>query len=66
MFDSVDELGHLELQWQREVEAWKPPAGDIPRPLTQGQLYFLVFFAGHRRYGDLICQLEWQGAVHPY
>lgn len=65
VFDSVDELGHLELQWQREAETWKPPEVDIPRPLAQGQLYFLVFFAGHRRYGDLICQLEWQGAVQP-
>lgn len=65
VYDSVDELGHLELQWQQEAESWLPPTTDVPRPLADGRLYFLVFFAGHRRYGDLICQLEWRGEVQP-
>ena len=65
VYDSVDELGHLELQWQQEAASWLPPTTDVPRPLADGKLYFLVFFAGHRRYGDLICQLEWRGKVQP-
>ena len=65
VFDSVEELGRLELRWQQEAEFWHPPDQEIPRPLVQDKLYFLVFFAGHRRYGDLICQLEWRGEVQP-
>ena len=65
VFDSVEELGRLELRWQQEAELWHPPAHDVPRPLVRDKLYFLVFFAGHRRYGDLICQLEWRGEVQP-
>lgn len=65
VYDAVEEMGRLELQWQQEADAWHPPVEDVPRPLVQGLLYFLVFFAGHRRYGDLICQLEWRGAVQP-
>ena len=37
-----------------------PPQQDIPKPLSTGHLYFLVFFAGHRRCGDIISWLEWQ------
>ena len=65
VFDSVEELGRIELQWQQEAEFWQPPDSEVPRPLVQDKLYFLVFFAGHRRSGDLVCHLEWKGEILP-
>ena len=59
MMDPIDELRRLEQQWCQEADQWKAPGQTIPRPLSECHLYFLVFFSGHRRFGDLISWIEW-------
>ena len=59
MMDPIDELKRLEQQWCQEAVQWKAPGPTIPRPLSECHLYFLVFFSGHRRFGDLISWIEW-------
>ncbi len=57
--DAIEELGTLEQQWQQEADDWQPSVETIPPTLSQSSLFFLVFFSGHRRYGDLVSWIEW-------
>jgi len=59
MVDPIEDLKLLEQQWCKEAVQWKAPAPSVPRALSECHLYFLVFFSGHRRYGDLISWIEW-------
>ena len=59
MIDPIEELKALEQQWCNEASQWKAPVPTIPRALSECPLYFLVFFSGHRRYGDLVSWIEW-------
>ena len=55
----IDELAQCEKKWCDEASSWRPPAVTPPKPLSESHLYFLVFFSGHRRYGDLVSWIEW-------
>lgn len=57
--DPIEDLKLMEQQWCKEAVQWKAPAPSVPRALSECHLYFLVFFSGHRRYGDLISWIEW-------
>ena len=59
VLDAIEELRLCEQRWCKEATLWRPPAVTPPRPLSESHLYFLVFFSGHRRYGDLVSWLEW-------
>ena len=61
--DSIEQLAKLEEQWCAQATQWVPPQNAVVRPLAEGRLFFLVFFSGHRRDGDLIQYLEWTDAL---
>lgn len=61
--DSIEQLAKLEEQWCAQAAQWVPPQSTVVRPLAEGRLFFLVFFSGHRRDGDLIQYLEWTDAL---
>ena len=55
----------LEQGMLGRVQQWQPCFDWIPRPLSCGQRYFLIFFSGHRRFADIASWMEWQGSVCP-
>ena len=57
--DAIDELSACEARWFQEAAEWIAPQDTVPRSLSESRLFFLVFFSGHRRYGDLISWIEW-------
>ena len=57
--DAIEELSACEARWFREAEEWSPPQAQVPKALSESRLFFLVFFSGHRRYGDLVSWIEW-------
>ena len=57
--DAIEELSACEARWFQEAEEWSPPQAQVPKALSESRLFFLVFFSGHRRYGDLVSWIEW-------
>ena len=57
--DAIEELSACEAKWFQEAAEWIAPTATVPRPLSESRLFSLVFFSGHRRYGDLISWIEW-------
>lgn len=55
----------LEHKFKQEAALWEPNCDWVPRPLAEGCLYFLVFFSGHRRLGDISSRMHWDGRVVP-
>ena len=57
----------VENRLKQEITLWTADYNWVPRPMSNGQLYFLVFFSGHRRWGDIQAgftgreaSLQWQ------
>ena len=48
-----------------QVCTWTPGYDWIPRPQARNAKYFLVLFAGHRRYGDIPSWFEWSSDICP-
>jgi len=59
------DVSALERKIKKEVEQWHPNFDWIPRPLVQDQKYFLIFFSGHRRVGDIASWLHWDSRITP-
>ena len=55
----------LEAFLLHQNMGWLPQFDWIPRPLSCGTKYFLVFFSGHRRFADIASWVTWQGDVQP-
>ena len=49
----IADTNNLEATIKATVVKWKVGALWIPRPLSEGRKFFLIFFAGHRRAGDM-------------
>ena len=54
----LEDVQILEQTLARQVHEWSPDFDWVPRPMSQGQLYVLVFFSGHRREGDLAMHIH--------
>ena len=59
------DISRLEDTIKEEAVRWEPNFDWIPRPLSENQLFFLVFFSGHRRFGDISSWMHWDGRVVP-
>ena len=59
------DIPHQEQQLKRRLVAWVPNHDWVPRPLAEGVKYFLNFFSGHRRFGDVGSWFNWDGRVVP-
>lgn len=55
----------METQVKEGIKHWTPNYDWIPRPLVEDQLFFLIFFSGHRRWGDIASWLHGDGRVVP-
>ena len=55
----------FEVDMCKRAASWIEMDDWIPRPLAQGQRYVLIFFSGHRRFGDICSWLEWEGNIQP-
>ena len=63
--NAIHDISALEKQLKEDAVKWQPNYDWIPRPLVQDQKYFLIFFSGHRRWGDIASWLHWSGKVVP-
>ena len=63
--NACSDISALEQKIRNEVPMWRPNFDWIPRPLVQDQKYFLIFFSGHRRYGDIASWLHWDARLTP-
>eukprot|EP00435_Cladocopium_sp_Y103_P075263 s194_g55.t1 len=61
----VRDTSVLEKQMLHNLDAWEPSFEWVPRPLALGTKYFLVFFSGHRRFGDISSWFEWGSDIKP-
>eukprot|EP00435_Cladocopium_sp_Y103_P035890 s2365_g9.t1 len=61
----VRDASALERQLCSRVQSWEPFHDWVPRPMSHGTKYFLILFAGHRRFGDLSCWFEWGSDIVP-
>lgn len=48
----------LEEKLVQEATTWMAPS-DVPRPLVDDTKYVLIFFSGHRRWGDIAAWTSW-------
>ena len=48
-----------------EVETWPPNFDWIPRPLSNGQEFFLILLSGHRRAGNIASWFHWNTDIQP-
>ena len=55
----------METQVKEGIKHWTPNYDWIPRPLVEDQLFFLIFFSGHHRWGDIASWLHGDGRVVP-
>ena len=55
----------LEAEVLQRVAGWTQDDLWIPRPLSEGRLFALIFCSGHRRWGDIASWISWQGRVTP-
>eukprot|EP00435_Cladocopium_sp_Y103_P047613 s764_g14.t1 len=55
----------LEKRLKDEVQEWRPNFDYVARPMSSKQLYFLILFSGHRRWGDISSWYHWDGRVMP-
>ena len=60
----VHDTRQFEVQMCERVQTWAVRE-DVPRPLATDEKFFLVFFSGHRRWGDLPSYVQWKGIAHP-
>lgn len=65
MFNVNRDIAMLENTMLKEVGRWSPDFSWVPRPLSCGNRYFLVFFSGHRRFADIAQQLSWKSNIIP-
>ena len=61
----IRDTDHLEVTMKRQVQEWTPCYDWVPRPLAKNAKYFLVLFAGHRRFGDIPSWFEWGSDICP-
>lgn len=59
------DISQLEKSIKDNVQYWKADFDWTPRPLSCGSKFFLVFFSGHRRWGDISSWFHWQGDITP-
>ena len=59
------DVSALEAKLKANITKWNPDFDWVPRPLMQDQKFFLVFFSGHRQYGDIASWMHWDGRVTP-
>eukprot|EP00435_Cladocopium_sp_Y103_P047666 s534_g14.t1 len=59
------DISKMEEKLKDEVRRWTPNFDWVPRALSQGQLFFLVLFSGHRRWGDISSHFHWDGRIMP-
>ena len=59
------DISLLEQNIKDNVQFWKADFDWTPRPLSCGSNFFLVFFSGHRRWGDISSWFHWQGDITP-
>ena len=63
--NTARDIPNLEHQLLENVKLWQPNYDWVPRPLAEGAVYFLNFFSGHRRMGDVSSWFHWDGRVIP-
>eukprot|EP00435_Cladocopium_sp_Y103_P046691 s371_g13.t1 len=56
------ETAKVEKQLLENVKKWLPNYDYVPPPMADGRKFFLIFFAGHRRIGDLASWFSWLSA----
>ncbi|CAL1161389.1 unnamed protein product [Cladocopium goreaui] len=59
------DVSRMEEKIKKEAAMWEPNFDWIPRSLSEGQLFFLVLFSGHRRFGDISSWMQWDNRVVP-
>lgn len=69
--NAYHDISALEKQLKNDADRWQPNCAWIPKPLVQDQKYFLIFFSGHRRWGDIaswmiVDALEWKSHTKLY
>ena len=55
----------MESRGLQQLGQWRPNFDWVPRPLSDGARFFLNFFSGHRRVGDVASWFDWDGRVTP-
>ena len=59
------DMSNLECRLKDEIKLWTADFNWVPRPMATGEKFFLVFFSGHRRWGDISSWFHWEGTVTP-
>ena len=59
-FNIQERSTQIEEQLVCDAKNWDAPVS-IPRPLVMDTKYILIFFSGHRRWGDIASWVSWLG-----
>lgn len=59
------DISKMEERIHQEIASWTPNFDWVPRPLSEGRLFFLVLCSGHRRWGDISSWYHWDGRITP-
>ena len=49
----IADTNQLEDSVKASIQDWEVCRACVPKPMSEGRLFFLIFFAGHRRAGDM-------------
>ena len=60
-----EDTQELERALRRDAAAWQAPEVQVARPLSNGTLYVLILFSGHRRMHDIAYYLAARPDVQP-
>ena len=61
----IEDLTTMESQVFHQAEDFKPNWDWVPPPLASNAKFYLLFFSGHRRWGDIACWATWEQEVYP-
>ena len=61
----IADTAKVENQLLHRATTWEKTGSHVPRPLTDGRRFVLLFFSGHRRMGDIASWIAWQGDLIP-
>ena len=59
------ELMALEREMCAQVKGWQANYDYVPRPMSDGQKFFLILYSGHRSFGDIASHFHWEGSIQP-
>ena len=65
IFNAVEDAANYERHMKDEVKTWTCDDSWVPMPLKCNARFYLVFFSGHRRLGDVSCWIQWTSDIVP-